>query len=97
MIDIRGDTITLFPCCDFGLDYIVTAGNEDLEGSPQIVFERVLSDIANFIDGRTVVAIRRYKWLFIKLGWDVRFLPTREADAARRAGASIVAWSQSVG
>lgn len=97
MIDIHGDdTVTLFPCCDFGLDYIITAGKGDLGESPQIIFERVLSDIADFIDGRTVVAIKRHKWLFIKLGWDVRFLPTRDADAARRAGASIVAWSRSV-
>jgi hypothetical protein len=94
-IEIRGDdTVTLFPCCDFGLDYIFTANNEDLEERPLVVFAKVLSYIADFIDGRTVVAIKRPRWL----GWgaNVRFVPTPDADAARRAGASIIAWPQAI-
>lgn len=97
-LEIRGDdTVTLFPCCDFGLDYISTGRDEDLAERPQVVFAKVVADIADFIDGRTVVAIKRQRWLFIKLGWDVRFLPTSDADAARRAGASIIDWPQPIG
>src|SRR5215469_7787867 len=42
-IDIRADTVTLFPCCDFGLDYVFTARNEDLEQIPDVVFAKVVS------------------------------------------------------
>ncbi|HEV2548882.1 MAG TPA: hypothetical protein VGU20_16190 [Stellaceae bacterium] len=95
-IEIRDDdTVTLFPCCDFGLDYIFTASNEDLEQRPHVVFAKVLSYIADFIDGRTVVAIKRPRWL--RWGANVRFLPLREADPARRAGASIIAWPRAIG
>ncbi len=99
MIEIRDDdTVTFHPCCDFGFDYVSIASNEDLEERPHLVFAKVLSYIADFIDGRTVVAIKRVRWLFIKMGWcGVQFLPVSEADAARRAGASIIAWPRAIG
>jgi hypothetical protein len=64
-----GDTVTVYPLCEFGLDYISTATDEDLKQRPDLVFERVLSDITEFVGGRKVVAIKRHKFLFIKLGW----------------------------
>ena len=95
-IDVRGDTVTLFPCCDFGLDYIFTAPNNDLEERPHAVFARAVSEISDFVDGRTVVAATRRRWLFIKVGWDVRFIPASDAENASRAGASIIAWNRPI-
>jgi hypothetical protein len=91
-IEIYSDTVSIFPLCDFGIDYISTATSEDLKERPQLVFERVVSEIADFVGGRTVVAIKRRRWLFMKAGWDVRFLPLSAVDGVRRSGASIIAW-----
>ena len=91
-IDIRADTVTVFPLCHFGFDYISTATDEDLEERPHLVFARVVSEIADFVGGRTVVAIKRRRWLFMKAGWDVRFVAAPDIGDALRAGASIVAW-----
>jgi hypothetical protein len=89
---ISSDTVSVFPLCDFDLDYIYTANSEDLKERPQIVFAKVVSDIADFVGGRAVVAIKRRKWLFMKAGWDVQFVPLSAVDAARRSGASIINW-----
>jgi hypothetical protein len=86
------DTVTVSPLCNFGLDYISTATKQDLEERSDLVFAKVLTDIADFVSGRTVVAIRRHKFLFMKAGWDVRFVPITEMEQARRSGASIAAW-----
>jgi hypothetical protein len=91
-IHISSDTVSVFPLCDFGLDYISTANREDLEQRPQLVFAKVISDIADFVNRRTVVVIKRRRWLFMKAGWDVQFVPFSAADAARRSGASIINW-----
>jgi hypothetical protein len=91
-IDIRSDSVSVFPLCDFGIDYISTATSEDLKERPQLVFAKVVAEITDFVSGRTVVAVKRHRWLFIKAGWDVRFVPASTVDAARRAGASIIAW-----
>ena len=91
-VDIRPDTVTVSPMCNFGLDYTSTATKQDLEERSGLVFAKVLTDIADFVSGRTIVAIRRHKFLFMKAGWDVRFLPSAEMEQARGAGASIVAW-----
>jgi len=91
-IHISSDTVSVFPLCDFGLDYISTANKDDLEQRPQLVFAKVVSDIADFVSHRTVVAIKRRRWFFIKAGWDVQFVPLSAADAARRSGASIINW-----
>ena len=86
------DTVTVSPLCNFGLDYISTATRQDLEERSDLVFAKVLTDIVDFVSGRTIVAIRRHKFLFMKAGWDVRFVPTTDMEHACRAGASIVAW-----
>jgi hypothetical protein len=86
------DTVTVSPLCNFGLDYTSTATRQDLEERSGLVFAKVLTDIADFVSGRTFVAIRWHKFLFMKAGWDVRFVPTTEMEQARGAGASIVAW-----
>jgi len=91
-IDIGSDTVSVFPLCDFGIDYISTATTEDLKERSQLVFEKVVSEIANFVSGRTVVAVKRHRWLLMKAGWDVRFMPLSGVDAARRTGVSIIAW-----
>ena len=91
-IDFRSDTVTIFPLCKFGLDYVFLATEEDLEERPHLVFARVVSEIADFVGGRTVIAVKRRRWLFMKAGWDVRFIPTPDVDEARRTGASIVVW-----
>lgn len=91
-IIISSDTVSVFPLCDFGLDYISTANIEDLKQRPELVFASVVSDIIDFVSGRTAVAINRRKFLFMKAGWDVRFLPRSEIAAAGRSGASIVTW-----
>jgi hypothetical protein len=91
-VDIRSDAVTVCPLCDFGLDYISTATSEDLQERPHLVFAKVVSEIADFVSGRTVVAIKQRRWLFMKAGWDVRFVPTHDLDDARRAGASVIAW-----
>src|SRR5262249_582020 len=91
-VDIRDDTVTVHPFCAFGFDYVFTCTSEDLEQKPHLVFKKLVSEIADFASGATVVAIRRQKWLFMKAGWNVRFVPTLDADKARRIGASIVAW-----
>jgi hypothetical protein len=91
-IDIRSDTVTVLPLCNLGLDYISTATKQDLEERTGLVFAKVLTDISDFVSGRTVVAIRRRKFLFMKAGWDVRFVPASEMEQARRSGATIVAW-----
>src|SRR5689334_8702711 len=74
-ISISRDTVSVFPLCDFGLDYISTANADDLTQRPGLVFAKVVTDIADFVSGRTVVVIKRRKFLFMKAGWDVRFLP----------------------
>ena len=95
-VDIRPpDTVTVSPLCNFGLDYISTATKQDLEERSGLVFTKVLTDIEDFLSGRTIVAIRRHKFLFMKAGWDVRFLPATEMEQARQSGASIVAWPAS--
>jgi hypothetical protein len=91
-IYISSDTVSVFPLCDFGLDYISTANRDDLEQRPQLVFAKVISDIADFVNRRSVVVIKRRRWLFMKAGWDVQFVPLSAADAARRSGASIINW-----
>jgi hypothetical protein len=95
-IYISSDTVSVFPLCDFGLDYISTANSEDLKQGPELVFARVISDIADFVNGRTAVAIKRRRLFFMKAGWDVRFLPQSAIDAAARTGASIIAWPASL-
>ena len=84
--------MTVSPLCNFGLDYTSTATKQDLEQRSGVVFAKVLTDIADFVSGRTVVTIRRHRFLFMKADWDVRFVPTTEREQARRTGASIVAW-----
>jgi hypothetical protein len=37
-IYISSDTVSVFPLCDFGLDYISTARSEDLKQRPELVF-----------------------------------------------------------
>jgi hypothetical protein len=91
-IDIGPDSITIFPLCQFGLDYISSADTKDLQEKPDIVFAKVVADITNFVDGRTVVAIKRRRWLFLKAGWDVRFVAAADLDEVRRGGASVIAW-----
>ena len=91
-IYISSDTVSVFPLCDFGLDYIPTATSDDLEQRPELVFAHVVSDITDFVSGRTAVAIKRRKFFFMKAGWDVRFLPRSEINAAHRTGASIITW-----
>jgi DNA polymerase III epsilon subunit-like protein len=89
-------TVSVFPFCDFGIDYVSTATSEDLRERPQFVFAKAVSEIADFVTGRTVVAIKRRRWLFMKAGWDVRFLPLSAVDGARRTGASIIACQDSL-
>jgi hypothetical protein len=91
-IYISFDTVSVFPLCDFGLDYISTAKSEDLKQRPELVFAQVVSDIADFVSGRTAVAIKRRRFFFMKAGWDVRFLPRSGIDSAHRTGASIITW-----
>ena len=91
-IYISSDTVSVFPLCDFGLDYISTANSEDLKQRPELVFAQVVSDVADFVSGRTAVAVKRRRFFLMKAGWDVRFLPRSEIDAAHRTGASIVTW-----
>jgi hypothetical protein len=92
VIDIESDTVKLHPFCKFGLDYISTATQTDLAQRPDLVFARVLSDLAEFAAGRTFVSIRRNRWLFMKAGWNIRFASLSELDEARRTGATIVVW-----
>jgi hypothetical protein len=91
-IDIKTDTVSVFPLCGFGIDYISTANNEDLKERGQLVFPKVVAEIADFVSGRTAVAIKRRRWLFMKAGWDVHFVPLSAVDATRRSGASIINW-----
>jgi len=91
-IAARGDTVTLRPLCRFGLDYITTAPAAEVAADPARVFARPVGDIADFVAGRTVVAVRRLRWLGLKAGWDVRFAPAAEAEAARARGAEVIAW-----
>ena len=91
-IDVRGDTVTVCPLCNFGFDYISTAAEADLEREPRRVFAKPLSEIADFVGGHTVVLIKRNKFLFLKLGWDVRFVPVGNARDARDKGFSVIAW-----
>jgi len=93
-IDIRGDAVTVCPLCDFGLDYISTASEADLEQEPHRVFAKPVSEIVDFVSGRAVVAIKPNKFLFVKSGWDVRFVPIANAQDVRDHGFSMVAWPQ---
>jgi hypothetical protein len=65
-IYISFDTVSVFPLCDFGLDYISTGKSEDLKQRPELVFAQVVSDIADFVSGRTAVAIKRCRFFFMK-------------------------------
>jgi len=94
-IDIRGDTVTVCPLCHFGFDYISTATAADLQQEPHRVFARPVSEITDFVSGRTVVAIRRNRFLFVKTGWDVSFVPAAKRHDVRDKGFSIVAWPES--
>ena len=96
-IDVRGDTVTVRPLCKFGFDYSSTATEADLEHAPQRVFAKPVSEIADFVTGRTVVAIKRNKFLFLKSGWDVRFVAAGNAQDRRDQGYSIVAWPKYAG
>jgi|SRR5215469_11592447 len=91
-IAVRGDTVTVCPLCKFGFDYCSTATEADLEQAPQRVFEKPVAEIADFVTGRTVVAIKRNRFLFLKSGWDVRFVPVGSAQSVREQGFSVVAW-----
>lgn len=91
-IQIRYDTVTILPFCEFGLDYSFAASREDIEERSHLVFAKVLSDIADFVAGRTVLAIRRYRFLFLKLGWDVRFVPVQDRETFEGKGAVILTW-----
>src|SRR5260370_34173367 len=51
-IDIKTDTVSVFPLCEFGIDYISTANNEDLKERGQLVFAKVVAEIADFVSGR---------------------------------------------
>jgi hypothetical protein len=92
--DIRGDMVTIFPFCAFGLDYISTASRDDLEQQSAAVFATPLDAIANFVAGYPVVAIKRRRWWFFKAGWCVDFIPIAEAEAARRTSAAIISWPE---
>ena len=91
-IEIGSDSLSVFPLCRFGIDYISTATAKDLKERPKLVFAKPVSEISDFVNGRSVVSIRRHQWLFMRLGWDVRFVPRSALDRARRAGAQIIAW-----
>jgi hypothetical protein len=54
-ITARSDTVTIAPLCNFGLDYVFTATQNDLVQRSPLIFEKVLADIADFISGRTVL------------------------------------------
>jgi hypothetical protein len=81
-IDARCDTVTVAPLCNFGLDYTSTATVEDLEQRSDLVFRKVLTDIDEFVAGRTVVSIKRNRFLFVKAGWDVQFIPSHDKAEA---------------
>jgi hypothetical protein len=91
-IEIGSDNLSVFPLCRFGIDYISTATATDLKERPKLVFAKPILEITDFVNGRTVVSVSRHHWLFVKLGWDVRFLPRSAVNRARRAGAQIIAW-----
>jgi hypothetical protein len=91
-IEIGSDSLSVFPLCRFGIDYISTATAEDLKERPKLVFAKPVSEISDFVNGRTVVSVKRHQWLFVRLGWDVRFVPRSALDHARRSGAQIIAW-----
>jgi hypothetical protein len=93
-IDVRGDTVTVCPLCNFGLDYISTATAVDLQQEPHRVFAKPISEIADFVTGRSVVAIKRNRFLFVNAGWNVRFVPVANAHDARDKGFSIAAWPE---
>jgi len=88
--------VTVCPLCNFGFDYISTATEADLEQESQRVFAKPLTEIADFVGGHTVVVIKRNKFLFLKLGWDVRFVPVANASDARDKGFSVIAWPTAV-
>ena len=90
-IEVRGDTVAVHPLCEFGLDYTSTAAALDLELRPELVFDKVISDIVGFVTGKTVLAVTRRRFLFMKAGRDVRFLPKADAKPVP-AGTSIIAW-----
>ena len=68
------------------------ATQNDLVQRPSLIFEKVLANIANCISGLTVLAIKRNWWLFVKAGWDVRFVPARDRAYASVDVAAIVAF-----
>jgi hypothetical protein len=70
-IAVRGDTVTVCPLCKFGFDYTSTATEADL-AEAQRVFAKPISEIADFVAGRTVVAIKRNRFLFLKSGRSLR-------------------------
>ena len=77
------DTVTIFPFCAFGLDYVSTASSADLERQPG-VFAEPIEAIADFVAGRTVISIGRRRSWFLKAGWRVGFMPAAEAEEAHR-------------
>ena len=91
VIDVRGDTVTIFPFCVFGLDYVSTASSADLERQPD-VFAEPIEAIAPFVTGRTVISIGRGHFWFLKAGWRVGFIPAVEAEEAHRTGAIVIGW-----
>ena len=58
------------------------------------MFAKPISEIADFVTGRSVVAIKRNRFLFVNAGWNVRFVPVANAHDARDKGFSIVAWPE---
>ena len=91
-IDIEGDTVKQCPLCDFALDYIFTASDDDLVTTPDQVFQNLITDLRDFVSGRTVVAIKRRKFLILKVGWDVRFIPASQASLAGDPETSLIAY-----
>jgi hypothetical protein len=70
---------------------------DDVEQRPDLVFWKILTDIANFVAGRTVVAMMRNSWLFLKAGWSIQFISVHQKADAIKRGVTIIAWPEASG
>ena len=82
-----GDTITICPFSQFGLDYCIPANLDT-----GISFDQIASIIEAFVQDRTIVYVRRHRFLWWEAGWDVAFAPADEAPRLEARDAEIIRW-----
>ncbi len=91
--DNRRNAISIYPMCEFGIQYVIGASGADIESKPGVVFKGIITDILDFFQGRKVAYISEEKGLFKKKGWKARLIPLADAGQSKYAKGCILSWN----